>query len=105
MSQDKRGLGLFASLRDWWRWKTQNNQLNIFGMAEFKTPGLVIDRKSVVGALGEQWVIEDSNGRVVFVRCDDSPDLHLGDRVEMAPISQGIAIRPYLWRVVRKITP
>jgi hypothetical protein len=96
-------IGFVESIRRWWRWRTQRSRLHIYGIAEFKTLGTVIERRTVAGIPVEQWLIEDDDGRVVWVGCDSAPDLRVGDRVEVEPTFQGTAVGPFGWRVARTV--
>jgi hypothetical protein len=96
-------LGFVESIRRWWHWRTQRSRLHIFGIAEFKTLGTVTERRTMLGVAAEQWFVEDDEGRIVWVSCDDAPGLRIGDRVEIEPTFQGNAVGPFGWRVVRTV--
>jgi hypothetical protein len=94
-------LGLWASVREWWRWRVRRAGLNIYGVAEFGTTV-----GTIVSAEKDAWRVEDDEGRILLtLRQPEDPMCNVGDKVEIQPRFQGAIVRWNLapsWLIVRK---
>jgi len=53
--------GWRESLRTWWRWHMERNQVHVYGVHELRRIGTVVESK------GNYWRIDDSVGRACYV--------------------------------------
>jgi len=94
-------LGLWDSLRAWWRWRVRRTGLNIYGVAEFGTTV-----GTIVRAEKDAWYVEDDEGCLLLtLRQPGDPAVTIGDTVEIQPRFQGTIVRWNLapsWLIVRK---
>jgi len=90
---------LLSGLRQWWQWRARQGRSHVWGVSEYRTVGTVTARDD------QQWSIVEDDGRLVYVPIPQLVDIHLGDRVEIAPSAQGSpVVRPYGWTVLRKLS-
>jgi hypothetical protein len=97
-------IGLVSSLREWWRWRVRRSQLNIYGVAQFRTVGTVEAFERGLWRIR----IDGDEGRPVYVDGGHSSaaGLHIGERVEVEPSSPYSTTMPMghrNWIVVRKL--